>query len=136
MPEPLFEAQPFHSVPPAGAYDELDERRSWQQPRARATDPPESRAAAASVTELTVKQQAVLDCLRLAGYPLVDQEMIGRYREGMAAQGWPQQTESGLRTRRSELVTAGEVCKAGKRPLSTGRMANRWAAMPTQPNAA
>lgn len=135
MPEPLFEAEPFHSVPRAGAYDDLDSRR-LRQPRARATDPAESRAAAASVTQLTVKQRAVLECLRLAGYPLVDVEMIGRYREGMAAHGWPQQTESGLRTRRSELVAAGEVCKAGKRPLATGRMANRWAAMPTQTNAA
>ena len=50
--------------------------------RARRTDPPESHEAAKSVTELTARQNAVLECLRFAAIPLSDPELADQYRVG------------------------------------------------------
>lgn len=109
---------------------------------ARHDDPATSKAAAASVTDLTDKQRAVLEvikgCLGVDGYTLIgygfgihapdgvtDGEMMKVYldvREGrvriakdsgsyVAA---PAQSESGLRTRRAELVDRGLVKDTGR----------------------
>lgn len=125
MTDQLFEAEPFRTAPTLGPYDEPDVPATWK-PRARTADPTESKAAAASVTGLTEKRKAVLDCIATAGGPLTDYEMIDRYREWQADTGWPDQTDSGLRTRRSELAKAGYVVRAGKRALPTGRKAALW----------
>lgn len=96
------------------------------QPRARLTDPEESHDAAASVRDLTEKQGAILSCLELVGRPLTDPEIRQIYERDREAEGWPQQTESGLRTRRNELVKLGLVVRSGKKRLETGRMASAW----------
>lgn len=86
---------------------------------ARATDPQTSHNAAESVHSLNERRAAVLDVLQRYG-PMTDQEIANAY-EG------PDQSPSGLRTRRKELVDMGLVRPAGfTRKLSTGRSANVW----------
>jgi hypothetical protein len=90
--------------------------------RVRPGDPDTSHAAAASLVSVTCRQsqQAILDLLRTVG-PMTDTELIARYP------GDPPQSESGLRTRRSELVAAGLVADSGRRvPLASGRLSIVW----------
>lgn len=97
----------------------LDDERA----HARRTDPDTSHAAARSVVELRPRQQAVLDVLRSYGRALTDEEIAERY-DG------PQQSPSGLRTRRSELVSKGFARDSGeRRPLASGRLAIAWEAV-------
>ena len=102
------------------------EDRFREAARARTTDPAESHAAAASVTGITAKQDALLACLRSAEKPLSDIEIGERYEAHQTASAWPQQSESGLRTRRSELVKLGYIEKAGTTKLPSGRTAAIW----------
>ena len=96
--------------------------------RARRTDPEESHQAAESVTDLTAKQAAVLALIRMApGMP--DSSLIPAYRNKAYEMGWPEQSESGIRTRRSELVERGKVERAGTITLQTGRKAATWKAV-------
>lgn len=99
-----------------------------ERAHARNTDPETSHAAAASLPDerLRRSQQAVYDVLQHCG-PLTDVELIMQYqRYG----GLPAQSESGIRTRRSELVRRGMVEWTGeKRRLVSGRQANVWVAL-------
>lgn len=89
---------------------------------ARHTDPATSHEAAASVTELTEKQRVVLDLFEQHG-PMADHELLRIYRIGTL----PPQSDSGLRTRRSELVAAGKLVQSGPDATTpTGRRALRW----------
>lgn len=101
-------------------------REEQERARARNTDPEESHDAAASVTNLTEKQEALLACLREANWPLSDPEIADYYRDTSIEMGHPPQSESGLRTRRSELVRKGLVEAAGTTTLITGRQAKQW----------
>lgn len=95
---------------------------------ARHTDPGTSHAAAASVKALTEKQRAVLDLFRRYG-PMIDETLIARYSalRQLAEGAPPEQSESGIRTRRSELVTRGDLMDTGiKARMTTGRMAIVW----------
>jgi hypothetical protein len=94
--------------------------------RTRKGDPETSLAAAESVTKITVKQTAVLMMLRESG-PATDEEISRRYVGGGLL--LTPQSESGLRTRRSELVRRGLVRNSGeRRRLVSGRMATVWEA--------
>ena len=96
------------------------------KPVARTSDPDTSHAAARSVTNLTEKQDAVLNLLRETG-SATDWALSSRYffRAGLV-----EQSESGLRTRRSELVRKGLVHDTGEREtLPSGRKAIIWAAV-------
>lgn len=96
---------------------------------ARATDPPTSRQAAASIAgeRLRASQQAVLHVLRRYG-PMCDVELVDRYSL-LAERYGSQQSPSGIRSRRHELVEAGEVVDTGeRRKLASGRNAIVWAA--------
>ncbi len=90
---------------------------------ARNTDPDTSHEAAASVNRITDKQQAVLNMFLNHG-PMTDQQLQTIYNDT----NWGlQQSESGLRTRRSELVTKGWVEDSGERTvLPSGRRAIIW----------
>lgn len=85
-------------------------------PAARVTDPETSHEAAAAVTDLTGTQSAILDLLKI---PMTDEALVhayqGRIHQGRA----PLASESGIRTRRKELVDRGLVRDSGRR----GRMA-------------
>lgn len=93
-------------------------------PRARRTDPTTSHNAAASVATDTVTrtQALILEALRAHG-PLTDEQLCQRIAD---VERQPVSV-SGIRTRRSELVTAGRVIDTGRRqPTLTGRSAIVW----------
>ena len=90
--------------------------------RARATDPDTSHEAARSIGEMTEKRQAVLDTITAIGGG-TDEDIVDAYRSSSA----PQQTASGIRTRRAELVTMGLVRDTGQRTVrASGRSAIVW----------
>ena len=91
--------------------------------RARRSDPETSHEAANSLPSdrLRASQDAVLAFLRRQG-PMIDTVLVDTYN------GEVHQSPSGLRTRRSELVTRGLVQDTGVRVrLATGRNAIVWA---------
>lgn len=104
-----------------------EEAETQDRAHARRTDPGTSHAAAASVRELTAKQIAVREVFRQHG-SMTDEELIDRYSEPSSVRiAWPVQSESGLRTRRSELVRRGELQDTGEKlVMSTGRKAIVW----------
>lgn len=91
-------------------------------PNARHTDPQTSHEAAQSVTNLTATKQSILKALN---HPRTDIDLIEAYRNLKTA---PRASESGIRSRRAELVVAGLVVDTGeRRKLSSGRQAIVWA---------
>lgn len=76
--------------------------------KTRNTDPQTSRAAAASVKGMTDKRKAVLALFK-AKRSMTDEEMVSEYIRNRFKNEWPDQSESGLRTRRSELVALGLI---------------------------
>lgn len=74
----------------------------------RTTDPVTSHSAALSV-RVTENQQHVLNVLRNEG-PMTDVQLVRRYNYWHGAVvNMPRQSESGIRTRRAELVDKGLV---------------------------
>ncbi len=93
-------------------------------PKARPSDPQTSHDAAGTVTADTVTrtQELILEALRAHG-PMTDEHLFMRLAD---AKGEPVSV-SGVRTRRSELVTAGQIVDTGhRRPTRTGRSAIVW----------
>ena len=91
-------------------------------PRARNTDPTTSHQAAATVTGVTETQQRILEAYRVNG-AMSDEELCQR----LAVTTQQPVSVSGIRTRRCELVEAGQVYDTGKtRPTATGRAAIVW----------
>lgn len=87
--------------------------------RYRASDPLTSVLAAASLVNVTAKQQAVLETFKNYG-PMTDQDVQRLYRG-------PRQSESGLRSRRKELCDRGILKDSGvKDKLLSGRWAVIW----------
>lgn len=90
-------------------------------PKARKTDPQTSHDAAESVENVTATQQFVLRALRR---PRNDAQLIEAYRSYKTA---PRASESGIRSRRAELVDAGYVRDSGKRvKMPSGRSSIVW----------
>lgn len=97
-------------------YDEI-------MPRARKRDPETSAEAADSVLRLNDKRKAVLSVIRRHG-PVSDEDIATLYPDHA-----PEQSPSGLRTRRSELVKMGLVRWSGAHTtMDTGRRARLWEA--------
>lgn len=97
---------------------------------ARKTDPAESHEAASSITNLTGKQAAILKLIRR--FPgMADPGIIAGYqmRSKENPDEFPPQSESGIRTRRHELVDKGLVEKAGTITLKSGRRGATWKAV-------
>lgn len=90
--------------------------------RARATDPQTSHDAGDSVKDITETQAFILRVLRKK--PRTDSQLIEAYRNYKYA---PMASESGIRSRRSELVRSGEVADTGiKMVLPSGRNSIVW----------
>lgn len=97
------------------------------QARARRTDPETSHLAAATVETVTTAD-AVLMAFILHG-PMADFELEDYYGEVYRLYKWPRQSPSGIRSRRSELVTGGMLFDTGRRiPTPSGRLAIVWTA--------
>lgn len=111
--------------PPAAAPAPLG---STRLPRARNTDPAESHLAAGKAARgLTDKQRHVLSVFRLRKGGLTLEELVQEYgalRQEQLARGYgaqlPDLTASSIRTRASELVTAGHLTKVGERASARG----------------
>ncbi len=94
--------------------------------KSRASDPGSSQAAAQSVMRMTDKRRAVLDAFQRFGR-MTDEQLHDTYDSRRQCYRWPEQSASGLRTRRSELVRMGALEDAGeKRRMRTGRLAVLW----------
>lgn len=100
--------------------------------RVRRTDPDTSHQAAARLGDLGESQRAVLVVLRVLGRPVLDEEMIREYNRRRKSLMLPEQSESGLRTRRAELVDAGKVLPHEKTKMSTGGTGWTWYAAPRE----
>jgi hypothetical protein len=121
-----FEAHylPEDQLPPRPTWASqkaLDDAAVASKARARNTDPNTSHEAAEGITEsaLRANQIAVLECIRLMG-PTHDERMIEFYNSRRKEQAWPSQGDSGLRTRRRELVDGGFVRDTGRTTKTTG----------------
>jgi hypothetical protein len=89
---------------------------------ARSTDPATSHAAAASLPDLRASEIEVLGLFAHVGSRLTDEQLIARARAAGLTQ-----SDSGLRTRRSELVDLAYVQDSGVRELTaTGRRTISW----------
>jgi hypothetical protein len=89
---------------------------------ARNTDPITSHEAAASVNDITKTQEFILKALVR---PRTDIDLVEAYRNLKLA---PRASESGIRSRRAELVRAGLIMDTGERvKLASGRNAIVWA---------
>lgn len=88
---------------------------------ARRTDPTTSHEAAASVSNITLTQEFILKALVR---PATDVALVERYQSLKRA---PRASESGIRSRRAELVNRGLVRDSGLRTiLPSGRKAVLW----------
>lgn len=96
-----------------------DASASSPRAHARPTDPQTSQAAARSVRALRDSQNAVLKLLRELG-PMDDVLLIERYQEAVLEGLRPNQSPSGIRSRRAELVEAGEVRDSGRKVRTEG----------------
>lgn len=84
---------------------------------ARNSDPSTSHVAAAHASrDMTANQAAVLEAFKRCE-AMTDVELVEFYGQ---ASDLPQQSESGLRTRRSELVIAGYVEDSGSKKVVSG----------------
>lgn len=95
-------------------------------PHARITDPVTSHLAAQSVTneQVTKTQQAILKILR--NEPLSDEQIVTRYRAGFVAGEFGFASESGIRTRRAELVSKGLLKSVGITKTRANRATQLW----------
>lgn len=92
------------------------------QARARKTDPETSHEAATSVRDVRRSYQYVIRALRRPAHDVV---LIERYRKFATA---PRATDSGIRTRRKELVRLGMIVDTGRKvKLDSGRQSIVWA---------
>lgn len=92
-------------------------------PKARNTDPKTSHDAAETVADVTITQAYILKALTK---PRTDTQLIEAYRKLKRA---PLASESGIRSRRAELVTKGLVVDSGTRGLTQfNRQSIVWAA--------
>lgn len=94
--------------------------------RARRTDPETSHTAAASVGGLTENQRALMTVFRVVGEPMLDEELVREYQSRLKALRLPRQSESGIRSRRSELANKTRLVQGEKKRMSTGRFGRTW----------
>jgi uncharacterized protein (DUF2225 family) len=95
-------------------------------PSTRTNDPETSHLAERSVSDVTEKQDAVYEVLKVFG-PLTDKDLIQIYGEAVNECGLCPQSDSGLRTRRKELVDKGIVEWTGQKIKDgTRRLSRTW----------
>jgi hypothetical protein len=95
---------------------------------ARTTDPGTSHAAAKSIDpdRLRETQEAVLACFREFN-AMHHELLVETYESVYRDRGWPKQSVSGLRTRTSELCSAGLLrASGGTVTLQSGRQSIVW----------
>lgn len=112
------------------------EQRALEVPGGEAAtrqgDPEESYSAAASTGNLTVNQRSVMTLMRVLGKPVLDEELIKAYERHRKALLLPEQSESGLRSRRSELSNAGLLTQGESKKMTTGGTGRTWTLTPKE----
>ena len=94
----------------------------FDEPTARASDPATSKAAAVSAAPHAESIRRAVQWALAGGDARTDESIIDSVRVL-----FPRATESGIRTRRSELVKAGLVVDSGERgQTKTGRESIKW----------
>ena len=94
--------------------------------KARRTDPQTSHDAADSVEDITATKRHILKLLRT---PKCDEQLVVMFRANGPVD-LRMKSESGIRSRRAELVREGRVADTGKRiKLASGRQAIVWKAV-------
>jgi hypothetical protein len=83
--------------------------------QARNTDPQTSHDAAKSVRNIPYSKKAILSLLRKHQS---DMQLVANYTKLVTQNKAPRASESGIRSRRAELVKLGLVKDTGKRDLS------------------
>jgi hypothetical protein len=95
-------------------------------PNARITDPETSHEAAKSVSKLRYMYDTMIIAFETLG-PMNDEQLIKLWRVGVNELGWRSASESGIRSRRSELVAQGKLKDSGKRQkMQSGRLSIVW----------
>ena len=92
-------------------------------PNARKSDPYTSHEAADSVVEVTDTQLAIYKLLKK---PMTDQDLITAYRGLVAVRKAPMASESGIRSRRAELVQLSLIKAFGESKTWSGRKCLVW----------
>lgn len=89
---------------------------------ARRSDPVTSHEAAASIPseKIRISQDAILTVFRRVG-PMYDEELQSHYLRLQGIAGLPAQSESGIRTRRKELVDKGRLRDSGRKVTPPGK---------------
>lgn len=96
-------------------------------PYARQTDPQTSHDAAKSVGNVTATQNTILLLLNIEGMTDTDLVLAYSRMNRTSPETAPRASESGIRSRRAELVARGLVQDSGDRvKLQSGRMATVW----------
>jgi hypothetical protein len=100
---------------------------STTEAHARTGDPETSHEAAASVHPFTMRRLHAVQLNMLGIVTDTHQGMWIRYQMLQPSLDWPKTSESGFRTRVSELVAAGLAADSGHRQkLPSGRRAVLW----------
>lgn len=92
-------------------------------PKARITDPYTSHEAADSVVLVTDTQDAIY---RLLKKRMTDDELISEYKKLVLSNRAPAASESGIRSRRAELVQLSLVERKGESKTWSGRKCIIW----------
>lgn len=96
-------------------------------PHARTTDPTTSHEAAASVMDLSQTKLTILQMFHKVGKPMTDNQLIVWYWWAVNNLNAPRASDSGIRSRRAELVRTGKLRDSNQRhKLPSGRNAIVW----------
>jgi hypothetical protein len=97
------------------------------QAKARRSDPATSHQAAASVKMGDTHQRIIVLLNNHPGGGATDEELYAEWQFRVRNQDWPRVSQSGVRSRRSELVRAGKVVDSGEKgTTAAGRACTIW----------
>ena len=92
-------------------------------PKTRANDPATSFEAAASVKNISETQRVILNLLR---FPMTDKDLCREYWDAWYKGKAPMASDSGIRSRRHELVELGLIETCGTVKAESGRNMHIW----------
>ena len=92
-------------------------------PKTRLSDPATSFEAAATVQHITETQRAILNLLH---FPMTDTDLCREYWSAWYKGKVPMASDSGIRSRRHELVELGLVESCGVAKGASGRNMHVW----------
>lgn len=64
--------------------------------------------------------------MRVLGRAVLDEDLVREYKARRKGLQLPQQSESGIRSRRAELAKLGKLVESDKARMSTGGLGRTW----------